>query len=97
MLFVMFFLVGNIFPYGGDIRFADAENSVACLPSKIGAPFFANPTRGMCFYEAGKFGRSPRWMRTHDRVDVMSAAGEDQPGAVHLSSSAAAIDDPATS
>src|SRR5216110_919783 len=58
MLFVMFFLAGDIFHHRRDIRFADAENSVACLPFKIWAPFFANPTRGICFYDAGKFGRS---------------------------------------
>src|SRR5438309_7760856 len=54
----MFFLAGDIFHHRRDIRFADAENSVACLPFKIWAPFFANPTRGICFYDAGKFGRS---------------------------------------
>src|SRR5438128_5514359 len=91
MFLVMFFLVGNIFPYGGDIRFADAENSVACLPSKIWAPFFANPTRGICFYDAGKFGRSPRWTRTHEHVDVIGGAADDQRGPVHLSNNAAEI------
>src|SRR2546422_1518278 len=91
MLLVMFFLVGNIFPYGGDIRFADAENSVACLPSKIWAPFFANPTRGICFYDAGKFGRSPRWTRTHEHVDVIGGAADDQRGPVHLSNNATEI------
>src|SRR2546425_10667909 len=91
MLLVMFFLVGNIFPYGGDIRFAEAENSVACLPSKIWAPFFANPTRGICFYDAGKFGRSPRWTRTHEHVDVIGGAADDQRGPVHLSNNATEI------
>src|SRR5947208_8099806 len=91
MFLVMFFLVGNIFPYGGDIRFADAENSVACLPSKIWAPFFANPTRGICFYDAGKFGRSPRWTRTHEHVDVIGGAADDQRGPVHLSNNATEI------
>src|SRR2546425_10442025 len=91
MLLVMFFLVGNIFPYGGDIRFAEAENSVACLPSKIWAPFFANPTRGICFYDAGKFGRSPRWTRTHKHVDVIGGAADDQRGPVHLSNNATEI------
>src|SRR5437667_11513367 len=58
MLFVMFFLAGDIFRHRRDIRFADAENSVACLPFKIWAPSFSNGTRGICFYDAGKFGRS---------------------------------------
>jgi len=84
MLLVMFFLVGNIFPYGGDIRFADAENSVACLPSKIWAPFFAYPTRGICFYDAGRFGRSLCRARTHEHVDVIGSAVDDQRGSVYL-------------
>src|SRR5438552_11088112 len=91
MFLVMFFLVGNIFPYGGDIRFADAENSVACLPSKIWAPFFANPTRGICFYDAGKFGRSLCRARTHEHVDVIGGAADDQRGPVHLSNNATEI------
>src|SRR2546426_12048185 len=85
MLLVMFFLVGNIFPYGGDIRFADAENSVACLPSKIWAPFFSNPTRGIFFFDAGKFGPSPGWTRTHEHVDVIGGGAGDQRGPVDFS------------
>src|SRR5436309_9220164 len=91
MLFVMFFLAGDIFHHRRDIRFADAENSVACLPSKIWAPFFATPTRGICFYDAGKFGRSPRWTRTHEHVDVIGGAADDQRGPVHLSNNATEI------
>src|SRR6266446_10584642 len=86
MLFVMFFLAGDIFHHRRDIRFADAENSVACLPSKIWAPFFANPTRGICFYDAGKFGRSPRWTRTHEHVDVIGGAADDLISAVPCTS-----------
>src|SRR5438034_10376584 len=91
MLFVMFFLAGDIFHQRRDIRFADAENSVACLPSKIWAPFFANPTRGICFYDAGKFGRSLCRARTHEHVDVIGSAVDDQRGPVHLSNNATEI------
>src|SRR5438132_9360763 len=91
MLFVMFFLAGDIFHHRRDIRFADAENSVACLPSKIWAPFFANPTRGICFYDAGKFGRSLCRARTHEHVDVIGGAADDQRGPVHLSNNATEI------
>ena len=43
MLFVMFFLTGNIFCHRRDIRFADAENSISGLPGKVRAPFRSDP------------------------------------------------------
>ena len=90
MLFVMFFLTGNIFCHRPDIRFADAEYSVSGLPGEIWTPFFTNPTRGIRL-DHERFPRRNEqggYESVHERI---GGAVDDQGGSAYFADDASEV------
>lgn len=90
MFLVMFFLASDVFRNRGYVRFTYAEDSVSGLPAEFRAAF-ANPARGVCFYDAGDLSWGVRWARAHEDMNVVDGSINYQSGAVHFANDAAEV------
>jgi hypothetical protein len=90
MFLVMFFLASDVFRNRGYVRFTYAEDSVSGLPAEFRAAF-ANPARGVCFYDAGDLSWGVRWARAHEDMNVIDGSINYQSGAMHFANDAAEV------
>src|ERR1700733_3748504 len=88
---MVFFLLGNVFCYVCDVRFAHAENGVSGLPCKFWIPFFMYPSRGVRLCDAGNFSGGMSGTNSNQHVDVVDGAVNDQRCSVHFADDASEI------